>query len=154
MKKKVFLSVLAALLISVPVFAATQVETTIQATIGADLSITTNIPGTKAIDITASSTTLGSVTISSNLTNWKIVIHSANGGKMVRVGGTEEYPYKMNFGTIVDIDLATDKEIVKSAPQSPTSTSVVVTYTKASELNPALPAGTYEDTITISLVAL
>ena len=52
MKRKMFLLVLAALLISVPVFAATEVQTTIQATIGADLSITTNIPGTKAIDIT------------------------------------------------------------------------------------------------------
>ncbi|HAL93472.1 MAG TPA: hypothetical protein PLS88_04795 [Rectinema sp.] len=154
MKKKVFLSVLAALLISVPVFAATQVETTIQATIGADLSITTNIPGTKAIDITASSTTLGSVTISSNLTNWKIVIHSAKGGKMVRVGGSDVYPYLLNFGSTTGIDLASDYEIVKTAPQSPTSTTVVVTYTKASELNPALPAGTYEDTLTISLVAL
>ncbi|HNV37120.1 MAG TPA: hypothetical protein PLQ30_07940 [Rectinema sp.] len=153
MKKKVFLLVLAALLISVPVFAATQVETTIQATIGADLSITTTIPGTKAIDIAASSTTLGSVTISSNLTNWKIRIHSGNGGKMIRVGGADVYPYKMNFGTISDIDLATDKVIDKTAPQSATTTSVVVTYTKAAEMIPALPAGTYEDTITISLSA-
>ena len=154
MKRKMFLLVLAALLISVPVFAATEVQTTIQATIGADLSITTNIPGTKAIDITVASTTLGSVTISSNLTSWKIVISSENGGKMIRVGGTEEYPYLLNFGAVTGIDLATDYEIIKSAPQSPTASNVVVTYTKAAELVPALPAGTYEDTLTISLVAL
>ena len=154
MKRKMFLLVLAALLISVPVFAATQVDTTIQATIGADLSITTTIPGTKAIVITADSTTLGSVTISSNLTSWKIVISSENGGKMIRVGGTEEYPYLLNFGAVTGIDLATDYEIIKSAPQSPTASNVVVTYTKAAELVPALPAGTYEDTLTISLLAI
>jgi len=154
MKKKMFLLVLAALLISVPVFAATQVNTTIQATIGADLSITTTIPGTKAIDIAATSTTLGSVTISSNLTSWKIVIHSAKGGKMVRVGGTDVYPYLLNFGATTGINLATDYEITKSAPQSPTASNVVVTYTKAAELDPPLPTGTYEDTLTISLLAI
>jgi len=152
--KKLFLLVLVALLINVPVFAATEVSTTIQAIIGADLSITTNIPGTKAIDIAATSTTLGSVTISSNLTSWKIVISSGNGGKMIRVGGTEEYPYLLNFGTITGINLATNYEIIKTAPQSPTATNVVVTYTKAAELVPSLPAGTYEDSLTISLVAL
>ena len=73
---------------------------------------------------------------------------------MVRVGGSDVYPYLLNFGSTTGIDLASDYEIVKTAPQSPTSTTVVVTYTKASELNPALPAGTYEDTLTISLVAL
>ena len=111
MKKKVFLLVLAALLISVPVFAATEVSTTIQAIIGADLSITTNIPGTKTIDIAATSTTLGSVTISSNLSSWKIVIHSANGGKMVRVGGSDVYPYLFNFGSIIGIELNNDYTI-------------------------------------------
>ncbi|HNV19517.1 MAG TPA: hypothetical protein PK712_03945 [Rectinema sp.] len=154
MKKKVFLLVLAALLISVPVFAATQVETTIQATIGSSLSITTTIPGTKAIDISTTSTSLGSVTISSNLTSWKIVIHSANGGKMLRSGASDEYPYFLTFGSTTGISLSSDYVIEKSAPQSATTTNVAVTYTKASDFSPALPAGTYEDTLTISLSTL
>lgn len=148
--KKFVLLVLAALFVAVPVFAATEVSTILQATVGASLSITTTIPGTKALDPTQTSATLGNVTISSNVSNWKIVFHSANGGKMVY--STNNYPYLLNFGSTTGIDLSTDYEIIKTAPQTATTTSVSVTYQTAAALG--LPAGTYEDTLTISLVAL
>jgi len=148
--KKSFLVVLVALFVAVPVFAATSISTTLQATVGASLSITTTIPGTKALDPTLTSATLGNVTITSNVASWKIVIHSANGGKMVY--STHNYPYLLNFGSETGIDLAADHEITKSAPQSSTTTAVSVTYQTAADLS--LPAGTYEDTLTISLVAL
>lgn len=149
--KKFVLLVLAALFVAVPVFAATEVSTVLQATVGASLSITTTIPGTKALDPTQTSATLGNVTITSNVSNWKIVFHSANGGKMVY--STNNYPYLLNFGTTTGIDLSTgDYEIVKTAPQTATTTTVSVTYQTAAALG--LPAGTYEDTLTISLVAL
>ncbi len=148
--KKFVLVVLAALFVAVPVFAATEVSTVLQATVGASLSITTTIPGTKALDPTLTSATLGNVTITSNVTNWKIVIHSAHAGKMIY--STNNYPYLLNFGAETGIDLATDKEIIKAAPQTATTSSVSVTYQTAADL--ALPAGTYEDTLTISLVAL
>jgi len=148
--KKFALVVLAALFVAVPVFAATEISTVLQATVGASLSITTTIPGTKALDPTLTSATLGNVTITSNVTNWKIVIHSAHAGKMIY--STNNYPYLLNFGAETGIDLATDHEIIKSAPQTATTSSVSVTYQTAAEL--ALPAGTYEDTLTISLVAL
>ncbi len=148
--KKFVLLVLAALFVAVPVFAATEVSTVLQATVGASLSITTTIPGTKALDPTQTSATLGNVTITSNVSNWKIVFHSANGGKMVY--STNNYPYLLNFGSTTGIDLSTDYEIIKTAPQTATTTSVSVTYQTAATLG--LPAGTYEDTLTISLVAL
>jgi len=148
--KKFVLLVLAALFVAVPVFAATEVSTILQATVGASLSSTTTIPGTKALDPTQTSATLGNVTISSNVSNWKIVFHSANGGKMVY--STNNYPYLLNFGSTTGIDLSTDYEIIKTAPQTATTTSVSVTYQTAAALG--LPAGTYEDTLTISLVAL
>ncbi len=148
--KKFVLLVLAALCVAVPVFAATEVSTILQATVGASLSITTTIPGTKALDPTQTSATLGNVTISSNVSNWKIVFHSANGGKMVYL--TNNYPYLLTFGSTTGIDLSTDYEIIKTAPQTATTTSVSVTYQTAADLG--LPAGTYEDTLTISLVAL
>ncbi len=66
MKKGVLL-VLALVILSMPVFAADSISTTLQATVGASLSITTTIPGTKALDPTQTSAALGSVTISSNL---------------------------------------------------------------------------------------
>jgi hypothetical protein len=69
------------------------------------------------------------------------------------VYSTNNYPYLLNFGTTTGIDLSTaDYEIVKTAPQSATTTTVSVTYQTAAALG--LPAGTYEDTLTISLVAL
>ncbi len=71
---------------------------------------------------------------------------------MIRTGGTEEYPYLVTFGTTTGINLATNYEITKSAPQSATTTNVSVTYQTAASLS--LPAGTYEDVLTISLVAL
>jgi hypothetical protein len=148
--KKFVLLVLAALFVAVPVFAATEVSTVLQATVGASLSITTTIPGIKALDPTQTSATLGNVTITSNVSNWKIVFHSANGGKMVY--STNNYPYLLNFGSLTGIDLSTDYEIVKTAPQTATTTTVSVTYQTAAALG--LPAGTYEDTLTISLVAL
>ena len=148
--KKFVLLVLAALFVAVPVFAATEVSTELQATVGASLSITTTIPGTKALDPSQTSATLGNVTISSNITNWKIVINSAHGGKMVD-SLMHEYPYLLNFGADTGINLATDKVIVKTAPQAPTTTTVSVTYDTAANL--ALPAGTYVDTLTISLIA-
>jgi len=148
--KKFALVVLAALFVAVPVFAATEISTVLQATVGASLSITTTIPGTKALDPTLTSATLGNVTITSNVTNWKIVIHSAHAGKMIY--STNNYPYLLNFGAETGSDLATDHEIIKSAPQTATTSSVSVTYQTAADL--ALPAGTYEDTLTISLVAL
>jgi len=84
------------------------------------------------------------------VTNRKIVIHSAHAGNMIY--STNNYPYLLNFGAETGIDLATDKEIIKAAPQTATTSSVSVTYQTAADL--ALPAGTYEDTLTISLVAL
>lgn len=149
--KKVFLMVLAVAFVALPAFAAESISTVLQATVGASLSITTTIPGTKAIDPTLTSAALGSVTITSNVNSWKIVIHSTNGGKMLY--STNNYPYLLTFGSTTGIDLSTgDYEVVKSAPQSATATNVSITYQTAATL--ALPAGTYEDTLTISLVAL
>jgi hypothetical protein len=149
--KKFFLVVLAVLFVAVPAFAATSISTTLQATVGASLSITTTIPGTKALDPTLTSATLGNVTITSNVTNWTITIHSANGGKMIRSGSADIYPYLLNFGSETGINLASDHVITKTAPQTAQTTSVSVTYDTAATLG--ISAGTYEDTLTITLAS-
>lgn len=149
--KKGFIVVLAVLFIGLPVFAGTTISTTLQATVGADLNITTTIPGTKAIDPTLTSAALGAVTISSNVASWKITVHSANGGKMVRVGGGD-YPYLFSWAATTGIDLATDYEILKTAPQAATNYNLAITYQTAASLS--LSAGTYEDTLTITLATM
>lgn len=148
--KKGFILVLA-VFVSLPVFAGTTITTTLQATVGADLSITTTIPGTKAVDPTLTSAALGAVTISSNIASWKITVHSANGGKMVRAGGGD-YPYLFTWGATTGIDLSTDYEIVKTAPQTATTTNLSITYQTAASLG--LSAGTYEDSLTITLAVM
>ena len=153
--KKFFVILMLTVLVSIPAFAATNFQTVIQAVIGADLSITTTIPGTKAIDPAATSTTLGNASISSNISSWTITVHSTNGGKMIRAGGAEEYPYLFTFGALAtNHNLASDLVITRTAPQSATNYALSISYTKASDIVPLLPAGTYEDTLSVTLTAL
>ena len=150
--KKFLLVVGVVLFVAAPTFAVTTMSTTLQAVIGASLSITTTIPAVKTIDVAQNSTTLGNITISSNCNNWTISLHSDNGGKMLFL--TNAYPYTLTFGSESGIDLSTgDHTITKTAPQSATSSSVSIQYTKAADLTSALPAGTYEDTLTITLAS-
>lgn len=149
--KKGFMLVLAVLFIGLPVFAGTTISTTLQAVVGADLNITTTIPGTKAVDPTLTSAALGSVTISSNVASWTITVHSANGGKMVRAGGGD-YPYTFTWGATTGLDLSTDYVQTKTAPQAATTYNLAIAYQTAASLG--LSAGTYEDTLTITLATL
>jgi len=143
-------------MVSVLVFSVSSAETVsfnLQSIVGADLNITTTIPGTKAVDPTTTATSIGTVTISSNLASWTITISSLHDGDMKRVGGTEVYPYLFSFGTVaVDHDLATDLVITKTAPQNATNVTLSISHQTAVTLG--LPAGTYEDTITVALAAL
>ncbi|TXT49556.1 MAG: hypothetical protein FD137_634 [Spirochaetes bacterium] len=132
------------------VYAQTQTLTVIRAVVGADLTITTSIPSIKTIDPGLTGATLGDVTISSNIAGaWRIVFSSSNSGAMIRVGGTERFPYRLNFGDTTGHNLAQNLTINKANTQVATTTSVSISYQTAASLS--LPAGTYEDTLTISL---
>ena len=151
MKKFGFMVLLVAVL-SAPMFADTLTTTVIRAVVGADLNITSDMASVEEVNPALTSATLGNVTISSNMTgNWRIVVTSANDGAMVRVGGTDRYPYLLNFGTTVGHNLATDLSITNTGVQASLTVPVSITYQSAAAL--ALPAGTYEDTLTISLLA-
>jgi hypothetical protein len=152
MKKLLFVC-LAFVVLALPVFTQTQATTVIRALVGADLTITTTMPSEININPGLTSAILGNVTISSNIAagGWRIVFNSANGGAMVRNGGTERYPYTLNFGDTIGYNLVTDLTISKNTTQAATTTTVSISYQTAASLS--LPAGTYEDTITISLLA-
>lgn len=133
--------------------AAENVSFNLSATVGAALNITTTIPGTKTVDPTTTATALGAVSISSNLTNWTITVSSLRLGNLRRTGGTELYPYLFSFGTLSsDYNLATNLVLTRTAPQSATSYNLAISHQTASALS--LPAGAYEDTITITLAAI
>jgi hypothetical protein len=151
MKKLLFVCLVFAVL-ALPVFSQTQATTVIRALVGADLTITTTMPSTKDINPGLTSATLGDVTISSNIAGaWRIVFNSANGGAMVRSGGAERYPYTLNFGDTIGHNLVANLTINKNTTQAATTTTVSISYQTAASLS--LPAGTYEDTITISLLS-
>jgi hypothetical protein len=153
MKKLFFVSLLFVFL-TAAIFAQESVTTRVTAIVGANLTVTTTMSATTTIDPALTSATLGNVTISSNLSGgWKITVNSLNGGAMVRQGGTERYPYLLNFGTFATAqNLATDLVLNRTGIQTGTTSALSITYSTAASLS--LPAGTYEDTLTISLAAL
>lgn len=150
--KKYFLAFCVVVALSFTAYAQTQASTIIRAVVGADLTITTSMPSIKTIDPGLTGATLGDVTISSNIAGaWRIVFSSSNSGAMVRVGGTERFPYTLNFGDTTAHSLATNLTVNKTAVQAATTTTVSISYQTAASLS--LPAGTYEDTLTISLLS-
>jgi len=149
LKKFSLILVMLALML-VPTFAATSANTVLQATIGAELSITSTLAGITVVNPTLTSTTLGNVIITSNISSWAITIGSANGGKMKF--GAQEYPYLFNFGLVTGINLATNYVVNKTTPQSATTTALAITYATGASLG--LLSGTYEDTLTVTLSAI
>ena len=137
-------------LMLVPTFAATSASTVLQATIGAELSITSTLAGITVVNPALTSATLGNVIITANIASWTITIGSANGGKMKF--GAQEYPYLFNFGLVTGINLATNYVVTKTAPQAATTTALAVTYATGASLG--LLSGTYEDTLTVTLTAI
>lgn len=152
--KKFFIASIILVFFAGAVFAQESVTTKVTAIVGASLTITTTMSATTSIDPALTSATLGTVTISSNLTGgWKITVNSLNAGAMLRSGGTDRYPYLLNFSSFaIDQNLATDLVITRTGVQTGTTSTISITYSTASSLG--LPAGTYEDTLTISLAAL
>jgi hypothetical protein len=127
--------------------------TQVKATVDYTLTLTPSFGAVSAITPGATSTSIGTIAITSNLNGWTLVIKSANGSKMIREGGTQEYPYRLTLGSeVANYDLATDLTVTKNGAQPATTLEVILTYATAASLN--LPAGVYVDTLTFTLTAL
>ncbi|MCX7027671.1 MAG: hypothetical protein NT061_09360 [Spirochaetes bacterium] len=150
MKKPLIIALLIAL-IGVPVFATDTLVSssniTLSASVDYTLTLSSTIPSPSTLDPTETSKSLGNIVISSNLNGYTLTITSANGGKMMY--GTNAYPYKLNVGSVTAINLATAYSLAPTGTQPVTTLAVSATYATASSLS--LPAGVYQDTLTVSL---
>jgi len=158
--KKFFPLVVFLVAASMSAFAANTSTINVVATVGSQLSLTTTAPGTVNLDVVGgTSTALGDLTAFSNSTgNWRIVVHSANGGVMVgdTSGNTGAYPYKFVFGSDGEQNLSSDfvKTLSGTTGSAGYTYAMSITYVNYASLTTALQADTYRDVITISIESL
>lgn len=163
MKKLAIIAILA-LLISVPVFAqTTSTSKVITATISANLTITGGFgSGAQTIPAAGGVSSLGDITIQSNMaTAWTVTVSSTKAGRMKADGITENIPYTVIFrpagsGTtpIINELALGDGTTATNRSASVTTGVATVVYTlevKNSAFSSSLPAGTYTDTITVTI---
>ena len=164
--KKLALFAIVALLVSVPVFAqTTSTSKVITATISANLTITGGLTGgSQVIPANGGTTSLGNITIASNISGeWNVTISSAKYGRMKATDIAENIPYTVTFrpagnGTTPVINALSlgDGTVSGYTPRSATVNTGVATviYTLEvtnSAFSASLPAGTYDDTITLTI---
>lgn len=161
MKKFALIAIVVALA-SAPVFAIDSSSTVIKAVIAQDLTITGGLPTVPTtLPLTGGTTEIGTLTVSSNLASaWTITISSINKGVMVADGITRHYPYTVSLSTAGTSILS--GALGNGTDATPLSTNVTtgvatvtyllkVTNAAVATFSPALPAGTYQDTITITI---
>lgn len=159
MKKFVLLAV-AALLVSVPVFAAGSSSTTqLIAIVGNTVTVTGALPASKTIDVTATSSAIGSITISSNTAgNWTISVTSTNNGNMKGDSTAALYPYKITLAPSSGTAIFENQSIGAGLSTTLTTGVGSVTYNLsalyATASSLGLAADTYRDAVTITVAAL
>ncbi len=121
-----------------------------------DIVITPNANAT-SLSITGGETNklVASVSESSNnLTGYKIFMKSANASKLVHgVDLTKSTPYTVSYNGATAVSLTTVDQQVKNVTSLPGLTTVASNVNVNVTAYPLAPAGTYSDTITISIVA-
>lgn len=163
MKKLSLALVVLVLFGTVSTFAANSSSTTISATIPPMAVVTSDLPVTAPIDITGSSTLIGTMTFATNTTGtWNIVIHSQNQGVMKgQTNIDNHYPYTVSVfltfpssDTLLNkVSLDTDKTATYTGG-GPFSISLIADYLPATSIAPLLPPDTYRDVITVSVSSL
>jgi spore coat protein U-like protein len=83
-----------------------------------------------------------------NPDGYSVSFSSTEGGMMVGPLGAQS-AYRVNYDTIADTSLATDAEIVRPDPQWGAQHELTVNVDGQSEL----PAGEYQDTVTVTISA-
>ncbi len=153
-------SVILALLLSAVGLAASAQSvssTRIVAVYGTNVKVAGDFASTTVIDVVnTTSTSIGNVTISSNIPgSWTIRIISANGGSMKgdNPDNTGRYPYLLEFGTATGINLMNEYKFVTNSSATSAIFPLAITYQKAGDMHPLPVADTYRDVITVSVGA-
>lgn len=158
--KKFALAALVALLISAPAFAVGSSSTTqIVAIVGNTVTVTGALPASTGIDVTATSASLGSITILSNTAgNWQISVSSTHNGVMVGDNLAGNYPYKITLAPSSGSAIFTNQSIGTGLSTTLTTGIGSVTYNLtalyATASSLSLAADTYRDAITVTVTAL
>lgn len=88
---------------------------------------------------------------SNSNTGYKVTIGSANNGKLVRVNGTEQFPYSLSYNS-QSLNLASPVVISNPVAAAVTNNrNVAISYTGVVEEQ--MVAGDYSDTITFTISA-
>lgn len=158
--KKFALAVLVALMVSVPAFAAGSSSTTqIIAVVGNTVTITSALPTSTTIDVAGTSSSIGSLTITSNTTgNWSISVTSTHSGNMVGDNTAGLYPYKITLAPSTGTAIFENQSIGTGLSTTLTTGVGAVTYNLTALYSTAsslgLAADTYRDSVTVTVAAL
>lgn len=171
--KKYVLVALIGLLLSAPLFAITDTTSTqIRAVVSADLYVSSDLalgPQDVIVDGEGGTKQLGTFKVVSNVAGlWRITVSSINKGRMKADGIATMYPYTFAVrsssggplvtevssgdtlsGNLGDGTTAANKEVDVSTGVAEVTYYLEVTTASASSLG--IPAGVYEDTITITI---
>ncbi len=157
--KKIALTMMSTLALSTSVFAATSGTLIIQGTVADQyaLVITPNAATYQSLNIVAGSTATNVASVAetaNNLNGYKIKLSSANGGELRHTSdATKKTTYTLSYNGATAITPSTTATVVKTV----TTLAGLTTNTSAVAVNVAAyasaPAGTYQDTLTISIEA-
>jgi len=159
MKKFLAILPLVAIVAAIPAFAANSTTTEIIAVVGKTVAITGGLEPTKTIDVTATSTLIGSITIRSNTSgNWTISVTSVNQGVMKGDTTSANYPYRITLAPSSGTPIFENQSIGAGLSTTLTTGIGNITYTLTALYDTAeslgLAADTYRDSITLTVAAL
>jgi hypothetical protein len=155
MKKSLIVVLLIALL-GLPVF-ATADPAIVQLKVVIDTNLTLSTTISSIATLSALDNLIGSVTVGSNGSAWKVEVKSTNGGflKATDTSNTTHYPYTLKVGTVDNIDLsnttANPLNTYKVVGTDASATFPINVKFAATPAALGLPAGTYTDQLYITL---
>lgn len=129
----------------------------INATIPPTLSLSTDISDIETVDlVNTTSAYLGKIVVFTNSKGlWKIVVRSANGGKLLgkTVGNNDSYPYTLELGSIAPQVLSSDLEMTYNTlvPKSTVEYPVTIHFEQLEKLDDPVMSDIYSDTVTITV---
>ncbi|MCX8013877.1 MAG: hypothetical protein N3A02_06265 [Rectinema sp.] len=152
--KKYALVALFAVVVFGAAFAATSGTVGLSGTVAEVFSLTlpANYSGTIANGSSAETWSIGNVTVISNVKNWTISITSTNSGVLKNsADATETIAYTVTLGSLI-VDKSLDSP--KTSATQPRTPKAGNTYALSISFGPSsdfYQAGTYTDTLTISI---
>jgi hypothetical protein len=118
-----------------------------------DISVTPEtVAANLPLTITQSNTKVASVREQSNSnTGYRVSISSSNQGKLVRVSGSEQFPYSLSYDG-QSLNLASAVTLTRSGASAVTvNKDVTISYTGA--VDSSMVAGDYTDNVTFTIAA-